>query len=190
MTKKVFGIGLSKTGTTSLYAALARLGYRSGTFRHMQRLGLEQWVQGDFTTDYLQDFDAVTDLPVGCYFRELDARYPDSKFILTTRNVDSWLKSIERQFSANPSPTTFNRDTRMMAYGFSVFNSGGFRRAYLRHLSEVRAHFADAPHQLLEVDFFADDGWEAICAFLGRRVPTEPFPHVKPGFSARMNSAA
>ena len=38
---KIFGIGLSKTGTTSLWAALDLLGYRAATFRHMRELGLE-----------------------------------------------------------------------------------------------------------------------------------------------------
>ncbi len=183
MSGKVFGIGLSKTGTTSLYAALATLGYRSGTFRHMQRLGLAEWVQGDFSHDYLEQFDAVTDLPIGCYFRELDARYPDSKFILTTREIEAWLTSIGRQFSANPNPTPFNRDTRMLAYGFSVFNGPAFRRAYLRHVKDVREHFSARPESLLELDVFNGDGWEEICEFLDRPIPDTPFPNVKPGFS-------
>jgi len=78
MNGKVFGIGYSQTGTTSFYAALARPGYRSGAFRHRQRIGLKRWVPADFTPNYLTDFDAVTDLPIGRYFRELDARYPGS----------------------------------------------------------------------------------------------------------------
>ena len=184
MQGKVFGIGLSKTGTTSLYAALAQLGFRSGTFRHSQRLGLERWIEGDFTPDYLIEFDAMTDLPIGCFFRELDARYPGSKFVLTTRDIESWLKSIARQFQANPHPKPFNRDTRLMAYGASVFNEGMFRRAFQRHEREVREHFAFAPEKLLVVNFFEGDGWERICAFLDRLAPTTPFPNVKPGFAA------
>ena len=53
MQSKIFGIGLPKTGTTSLYAALYYLGYRAGTYRHMARLGMGEWFQGDFTIDYL-----------------------------------------------------------------------------------------------------------------------------------------
>jgi hypothetical protein len=185
MIGKVFGIGLSKTGTTSLYAALAELGYRSGTFRHSQRLGLERWVEGDFGPDYLAEFDAMTDLPIGCFFRELDLRYPGSRFILTTRSLEPWLASVARQFRANPEPTPFNRDTRLMAYGVSVFNEGMFRRAYLRHEAEVRDHFATRPNQLLVVNFFEGDGWDPLCAFLDRPVPSVPFPNVKPGFSAK-----
>jgi Sulfotransferase domain len=62
--EKIFGIGLSKTGTTSLYAALHDLGYRSATFRHMRSLGLEEWRRGNFSKDYLKDYDAVTNLAI------------------------------------------------------------------------------------------------------------------------------
>ena len=49
---KIFGIGLSKTGTTSLYTALEMMGYRAGTFRHMRKLGLSGWMAGDFSKDH------------------------------------------------------------------------------------------------------------------------------------------
>ena len=179
---KIFGVGLSKTGTTSLYAALTILGYRAGTFRDMRKIKLTEWVKGDFSHDYLMDFDAVTDLPISFYFRELDARYPGSKFILTVRDVESWLVSIERQFTAKPDPKRFSRDTRMIAYGFSVFNREAFARRFGDHNREVREHFHDRPDQLLVVDFFQGDGWEEICEFLGKPIPGEPFPNVKPGF--------
>ena len=111
---KVFGIGLSKTGTTSLHAALEILGYRAGTFRHMRDLGLDHWFRGDFSPNYLKDLDAVTDLPVATWFRELDIRYPGSKFILTVRPRDSWLQSIKRQFENNPDPEPgYRRDVRL-----------------------------------------------------------------------------
>src|SRR6185503_19618665 len=100
----IFGIGLSKTGTTSLYAALHELGYRSATYGHMAELGLSDWFRGDFTTDYLAGYDAVTDLPIGVFYAQLDMRYPGSKFILTVRDVESWLVSAKTQFSRNPNP--------------------------------------------------------------------------------------
>jgi hypothetical protein len=30
--------------------------------------------------------------------------------------------------------------------------------------------------RLLEFDMFAGDGWEKLCAFVGRQAPSEPFP--------------
>ena len=100
---KVFGIGLSKTGTTSLYAALDRLGFRSGTYRHLRALGLDAWFRGDFSGDPLGDYDALSDLPVGAFYRQLDRRYPGSKFILTHRDRESWLASC-RSYSTIECP--------------------------------------------------------------------------------------
>ena len=114
--KKVFGIGLSKTGTTSLYSALHILGLRAGTYRHMRELGLNEWFGGDFRKDYLVNFDAVTDLPIASFFPQLYYRYPSSKFILTVRNKASWLKSCQHQLSEAPADA-FSHKTRLITYG-------------------------------------------------------------------------
>ena len=187
---KVFGIGLSKTGTTSLYAALQMLGYRTATFRHMRQLGLDDWLAGDFTRDYFAGHDAVTDLPVGTYFRELDARYPGSRFVLTLRPVEPWLATIEKQFRANPDPAGFNRDVRLGAYGVTTFNADRFARLHAEHQAAVRAWFADRPEDLLVLDLFEGHGWPELCGFLDRPVPAEPFPNVKPGHDQPLNRAA
>ena len=77
---KVLGVGLSKTGTSSLSAALTILGYRTVHYPPLDRL-----------RELLDDSDAATDTPVACSFRELDRQYPGSRFILTVRDPDSWL---------------------------------------------------------------------------------------------------
>ncbi|MEZ5777832.1 MAG: sulfotransferase [Paracoccaceae bacterium] len=187
---KVFGIGLSKTGTTSLYAALDLLGYRAATFRHMRELGLKSWLSGDFSRDWFASFDAVTDLPVGTWFRELDERYPGSKFILTARDVEPWLASVERQFTANPDPDDrFIRDVRLAQYGVTTFNAARFRRIHADHRRAVRDHFADRPGDILEIDVFSGAGWPELCGFLGHPIPSAPFPSVKPGFSPKRTAA-
>lgn len=182
-TGKIFGIGLSKTGTTSLYAALTTLGYHTITSRHMRKLELREWRAGDFSKDYFAKVDAATDLPLGTYFRELDQRYPGSRFILTERPVDSWISSVERQFRSQPDPVSqYRRDVRLGIYGVSVFNEMRFRRVIEEHSTAVRAHFRDRPGQLLVQNYFAGDGWETLCQFLGKPVPDSDFPNVKPGY--------
>ena len=47
-------------------------------------------------------------------------------------------------------------------------------RAYEQHNADVRAEIP--PDRLVE--WSPGDGWEPLCAALGVRVPTEPFPHV------------
>lgn len=180
---KVFGIGLSKTGTTSLYAALHMLGYRSITWGHLARMGIEDWMNGDFTTDHLAEVDAASDLPIGAFFRELDARYPGSKFILTDRPVEPWLASAAKQFrQSRANRNQFDRETMIATYGFARFNEDRFRRIHSEHREAVLRYFGDRPSDFLYLNLFSGDGWEQLCAFLGKPVPEYDFPSVKPGW--------
>lgn len=182
-TEKIFGIGLSKTGTTSLYAALDLLGYRSATFGHMRKLGMDSWLQGDFARDYFSDYDAVTDLPVGILYPQLDQRYPGSKFILTVRDVDSWLSSAKTHFSRNPAPSPgFVRDVRLMSYGITSFAEDRFRYVHGVHQQMVKQYFHDRQESLLVMNLFEGDSWSKLCTFLGCEIPDIPFPKVQPGY--------
>ena len=48
--------------------------------------------------DYFDGFQAVLDIPVILFWKDLRRIYPEAKFILTVRNADSmfesWLKTI------------------------------------------------------------------------------------------------
>jgi hypothetical protein len=98
---KVFGIGLSRTGTTSLTHALTILEYRT---IHLpsddvtQREITEYFERGDDALELtiLRGNDALTDYVVCCIYQGLDRAYPGSKFVLTVRDKESWLDSYER----------------------------------------------------------------------------------------------
>ncbi len=188
---KVFGIGLSKTGTTSLYAALMQLGIRTVTYRHLEANGLDDWREGAFATDYLADVEAATDTPIPIYFRELDEMYPGSKFILTERPLLPWLESLGTQFiNRTKEVKGFRRDLRFATYGIAGFNAMRFARIATEHSDAVRAHFAGRPQDLLVLNLFDDEGWPELCRFLGHPVPKTPFPNVKPGFRAELAKIA
>lgn len=179
---KVFGIGLSKTGTTSLCVALDKLGYRAGTYRHLRALGLEDWFRGDFSGDALEDYDALTDLPIGAFFQQLDRRYPGSKFVLTTRDRDAWLASCRVYFTDRSNgDDPFFRRTQLAAYGTVGFSEAHFARTWDAHVDAVRTWFRDRPDDLLVMEIVSGDGWERLCPFLGRPRPDAPFPSVEPG---------
>jgi hypothetical protein len=178
---RVFGIGLSKTGTTSLYAALHMLGLRAATYGHMREHGLGPWFRGDFGPDCLAGFDAATDLPLGTWFAELDRRFPGARFVLTVRDLEGWLASSERHYAREPA-TPFGRDVRLATFGMTGFHEERFRAVHERHEREVRAHFAGRPESLLVLDVIGGEGWERLCPFLGVPVPGAPFPHVQPGW--------
>jgi len=175
-TSKVFCIGFQKTGTTSMEAALRILGYRvASIFGHEDR-DLEA-LRRDFVTRGLAiaaDVDAVQDMPWPLMYRELDAAFPGSKFILTWRDPDRWLASICDHFGDNPDilqALTYGPDA-----AFPVGHETHYREVYARHNAAVRTYFRDRPGDLLAMNLSQGGGWPALCGFLGEPVPEALFP--------------
>lgn len=173
---KIFGIGLSKTGTTSLANALEILGYKTRDYP-----GLLHYSPGDLGSidgSLLDAYDALTDTPIPSFYRELDARYPDAKFILTIRDAESWLKSCKKQFTQKLADKQNEAHNRLFMdlYGCTVFDEQKFSAGYDRFIEGVHAHFRDRPGKLLVMNVAAGDGWESLCPFLNQAVPEIPFP--------------
>ncbi len=167
MTGKILGVGLSRTGTTSLTEALRLLGFSA---KHYPR-----------TLDAVEAHDAATDTPVARDFKVLDRRFPSSRFILTMRDEGPWLASCEKMwrrrqglYDSDPFTTRVHRDL----YGGRTFDRARFADARERHHAAVDAHFQGRDGDLLVIDISRDpDPWTRICAFLDRPVPDAPFPH-------------
>lgn len=182
MTGKVFGIGLSRTGSASLAEALRLLGYRTAHIvEHKNALrGQTSWFHGDFLADCLADYDAAADLPIATYFPQLDERYPRSRFILTVRDLPSWLASAEqhwqRQFDDTNAVADYRRTLRLITFGIAGFSRSRFRFVYEAHTENVRRYFRARSHDLLVLDICNGEGWEQLCPFLNKPVPQLPFP--------------
>lgn len=172
--RKVFGIGLSKTGTFSLDAALALLGLRTIHYPPAE-LMLSRRFQA------LAAYDAASDIPVSLFFRELDAFFPGSRFILTVRDLDSWLTSIEAHLARRDSPNytsaTPAGTIRARMYGSTRFDRDTYADAYHRHHAAVHSHFRGRPGDLLVMNICEGEGWEPLCEFLDLPAPAELFPH-------------
>ena len=174
MKAKVFCIGAHKTGTTSLEVALKKLGYRvCGSFGTKDP-DIANKVH-EMAWALVEDYDAFEDNPWPILFRELDERYPASKFILTRRPSAAWIRSMVRDFARTETPM------RRWIYGDEAGcpegNEDVYVERYERHNREVLEHFASRPDDLLVFDLPSGDGWEKLCSFLGHPVPNEPFPH-------------
>lgn len=179
---KIFGIGWARTGTTTLGQSLKILGYR----HQSQRLDLVTDVaRGDLARVWqvVEAFDSFDDWPWIILFKELDAHYPGSKFILTTRDPQKWLKSYANLLAqeANASPEL--HAARRVLYGlpFPDVTPEQLLARYQAHHTAVAEHFQARPEALLTISWEQGDGWEKLCAFLGRPVPTVPFPHENRG---------
>jgi hypothetical protein len=174
--QKIFCIGLSKTGTTSLARALEILGYRTRDY-----IGVTRYASGDLSSIDLSEIDAsdaFTDTPIPSFYRELDKKYPGSKFILTTRNMDDWLRSCAKQFTSRivSKQNDATRQLHTDLYGCFEFDADKYASGYTRFVEGVQDYFRDRPQDLLVTDICGGETWDELCAFLGKAVPESPFP--------------
>lgn len=168
---KVFGIGFHKTATTSLAAGLYILGYNvTGHFdTHNPDVAATIYQRAFELADR---FDAVQDTPWPVLYQELDQRYPNSKFVLTIRPTEQWIKSVVKHFHYHHIPV------HEWIYGVKrvTGNEDVYIARYEAHNREVMAYFQDRPDDLLVMDITRGDGWEKLCPFLGKPIPSLAFP--------------
>ncbi len=182
-TRKIWGIGLSRTGTRSLHHALEILGYSAAHYPDPTPM-----FQGDFST--LDAVDAAMDIPIAHFFKTLDRLYPKSRFILTVRQPLEWLESINRYFATKSIHNRPERAKRMRlaVYGALEPTPSQLLDVYRAHLTRVGTYFANRPDDLLILDIPAGQGWETLCPFLEQPIPHTPFPHAHNHLSNKMHA--
>lgn len=207
---QVIGVGFGRTGTESLKLALEELGYKSFHTKELLQNTeiLDMWYNNVFSKPQATlgepDFDlltahgynASTDLPVSLYYESLLEKYPNAKFILTTKSSsNAWFQSWEflvkytsfvpRFVPWFPNVYKFDRYNRWLVSLFH--NDDSFltvphpilqdkqkvMQAYNDHNERVRNVIP--MHQLLE--FHPKEGWVPLCEFLDKPIPGMEFPH-------------
>lgn len=175
----MFGIGLPKTGTTSLIKALNMIGLRIGFYYKNYPINIFKVENGKcvLCPNALKNVDALADLPVTFFYKELDKLFPGSKFILTHREIESWIKSCSNNLWTGKFLPGNHRINRLHEefFGTKTFDEKLFRKAYYRHLDDVRQYFKGRD-DLLEFDLSQDNKWEALSEFLDLPAPDEQFP--------------
>jgi hypothetical protein len=151
-------------------------------------------------------FNATVDYPGAFYVRELAAAYPDAKVVLSTRDGHSWARSIHdtlwdimyggglvyhlmlAQAEVDPGMRAHrNLMTSMLGQAGLFgpdperFDADILADAMERHNAAVRECVPAG--RLLE--WHPADGWEPLCEFLGRPVPSAPVPHVNDSAAAK-----
>lgn len=190
---KVFGIGLSRTGSMSLTEALKILGFRAVHFpadpvTQSEYFEFFAHPSGTLRLSLLDRYDAVTDNPLSCVYRQLDRAYPGSKFIWTVRDKQSWLHSCELWWERSVIPfmehdhaavlRPFMELVGTQVYGSAHFDARLFSAAYDAQMTEVPGYFRGRDQDLLTLNVCAGDGWPQLASFLGTAVPGVVFPHL------------
>jgi hypothetical protein len=193
-TPKIFGVGLSKTGTTSLGEALRLLNLNN---LHNDRTFLPFLYENyDFNGRY-DHLDAVEDLPTAAYYEQMLKAYPDAKFILTTRETDKWYESFklhtERAIRRWGGFVPFRiQKLHELVYGSWEPSEELWKNHYEAHNRRVQQVIpAD---QLLVLNIVDnEEGWDTLCPFLGSKEgpcakdSKVDFPHANTGVDNQAN---
>lgn len=199
MTLSVIGAGLGRTGTLSLKGALERLGlgpcyHMLEVFDHPEHIAVWDRAADGEAVDWdalFRGYRSAVDWPTCHFYRELAARYPEAKVILTLRDPERWYKSawdtifpimLGPQPGQNPGHSEVAQAQARMAakiirdakFGGRLDDRAHALAVFDRHIAEVKQ--AIPPERLLVYE--VAQGWEPLCRFLDRPVPAEPFPQV------------
>jgi hypothetical protein len=145
--------------------------------------------QADWDKIY-KNYTAAVDWPTVSFYKELFAKYPNAKVLLTVRSADSWYKSAKNTIHqsnlqvknvkpGDPMYKFFRMASTVVLDG-SLANEEAFadeeaiKKLFLDHIEEVKRVIPK--DQLLVMEL--GEGWERLCKFLGKEVPNEPYPKV------------
>jgi len=106
-------------------------------------------------------------------YLHLDRHFPNSLFILTERDPESWWRSTERWIKVTKPHMS---DLYQLHLRAEQPDGSAMKAAYIRYNQEVREYF-EGSSRLLVMDLEAGDGWKKLCSFLRVPVPDKPFPH-------------
>ncbi len=202
---RLIGAGLPRTATLSQKVALEILGL--GPCYHMVNvLGdldeVPAWrraLEGDGSLqEIFAGFDSTVDWPGAFFYKELIETYPDAKVLLSVRDAEAWGRSMHDTIWGvlygdilirNLSDARCRVDPKWRAYielmkemwqHSGLITDGeatdieSMGRAMERYNEEVQA---TVPSDRLLV-WSVSDGWNALCRFVERPVPSISFPHV------------
>lgn len=196
--RKVFGVGFSKTGTSSLEQAVAELGlnvcHGHWQLKHNDyHLALYVGGQVEELRRMSSYWDAFFDAPWGggTLYRDLHEWYPDACFIHSVRDPESWYQSLSRMVSqfdeqkAEGGFDAFHREGRYGAVLFfrhvfgvdSISEKEAILEVYNRTNREVEAFFRSNGASYLKIDLADGQGWSELASFLEVSEPDTPFPH-------------
>ena len=166
---KVFCIGLSRTGTTSITVALQQLGYHA----HHQCCDLVKLGKKPAVVPYWAEaFDATSDVAPATVLEELASLYPDARFVLTQRDPRRWGEAMVRFCTQNafifkvPIPPVKAIFDAIYGAGWEEYTPAAWADVYAAHERRVDACFASQPDRLLRLNITGGEGWPELTSFL------------------------
>ena len=192
MALEVIGAGFGRTGTLSTKTALEQLGFER--CYHMLEVGLHPdhpaaWRRAAAGEDLdwvalFEGYRATVDWPACAFWPQLATAFPEAKVLLTVRDPEAWCASFRDTIARVIEPPFPAGAEEILGMAEKVIVDGTLDGklgddahlidCFVRH--NWRVMDSIDPDRLLVFD--VREGWEPLCAFLGRPVPDDPFPNV------------
>lgn len=204
---RVIGAGFGRTGTTSLKAALERLGFGPSyslteVFENPEHVGFWEAARRKEKVvweEFLRAYEVAVDWPACSFYEELMAAFPEASVILTVRDPEPWYESMRstiyqlRKLTGGPLPV---RAAFGLAGLFVPGITGTVRLAdQLVWQDTFDGSFEDKAHAMKVFEqsnervsrrvpqerllvFDVREGWAPLCEFLGVETPDTPFPYL------------
>ena len=113
------------------------------------------------------------------FYKILDWAFPDSLFILTTRDPESWWQCVDRWLNNTHIDDDWKRSRYLKHLEVGTLDRESCISAYLAHNEGIRHYFLESSRQkrFLELRLESDFNWQVLCSFLKLPIPNQPFPH-------------
>lgn len=162
--QKIFIIGLPRTATTSVCAAMLELGFKTA--------------HTAYTNQSMNDAQVIADTPVFCDYKLLDKTYPNAKFINLQRDSTVWLPSIRQLLirmyknlqrtdgGFNPTLKRCYNDIFSPLTLENIENDDFLQSCYDRHQQGINEYFKGREQDLLQIDVSDKNSFDSLLAFL------------------------
>lgn len=135
-----------------------------------------------------ESYDAAVDWPTVSFYKDLLAKYPEAKVLLTVRSAESWYKStkntihkvsaISMKAPAGSPMHRLNRMTSTVCLDGLLADEELFsdeekvKQIFLDHIEDVKKTVPAEQLLIMELG----EGWTRLCNFLGKEIPDKPYP--------------
>ena len=185
MSLSVIGAGFGRTGTESMKLALEALGYSpchhmTEVLANPAQIALWRRAADGHLPDWEEayaGYKSAVDWPTAFYWRQLSEYYPEAKILLTVRASGSWYDSFSKTIlplivAGNDPETIGVKMLNKLVFGGRPDDRAHAISVYERNIAEVKL---TTPSRRLLV-YELGSGWQPLCAFLGKDIPSIPYP--------------
>lgn len=162
---KIFLIGRRRTGLQTIIKALKIVGFKKAKIlTENDSEKIEGLIEASEKFDVVA---VVRDYTVN-EIRAIEAAYPDSRFILTKRDSDTWYASFVRFYNKiekGCSQTVHTNKGHYVSKFYEEYNEG------------IKTHFFGRDWKILTMTLDGSHTWQTFCSYFKKPIPAKKFPH-------------